>query len=155
MSRKLNTSIFGSFCSHPKFWDNYYKYIKNNYPQLYINKVTGPRGSNANWPHIKTSIKDVYISHKSDRGYMDLTFSGLGKNFNSFREYIKDYLDEDMSVYQTGKSVAVRLHIPIIDFKEEFINYISEMKICLDSAVRLQNLLTKLDLKEINNLMNC
>ena len=54
-----------------------------------------------------------------------------------------------MSVYQTGKSVAIRLHVPIIDFKNNFNDYLSEMKYSLDSAMRLYKLLEKID---INNL---
>lgn len=132
-----------------RFWQEYYNYIKNNYPQLYINEVSGPRGGKASWPQIKTPIKKVYIIHKSDRGFMDLTFSGLGENFNSFRNYVNKYLDDDMSVYQTGKSVAIRLHVPIVDFKNNFNDYLSEMRYSLDSAMRLYKLLEKID---INNL---
>ena len=132
-----------------RFWQEYYTYIKTNYPQLYINEVNGPRGGKANWPHIKTPIKNVYISHKSDRGFMDLTFSGLGEQYNLFRNSINEYLDDDMSVYQTGKSIAIRLHVPIIDFKNNFNDYLSEMKYSLDSAMRLYKLLEKIDISDI------
>ena len=80
---------------------------------------------------------------------MDLTFSGLGEKFNSFRNYINQYLDDDMSVYQTGKSVAIRLHVPIIDFKNNFNDYLSEIKYSLDSAMRLYKLLERINISDI------
>ena len=44
-----------------KFWDNYYKYVKNNHPKLQINEIKGPRGQNAGWPQFKTPIKNIFI----------------------------------------------------------------------------------------------
>lgn len=138
-----------------KFWDNYYKYIEDNYSMLNINKVNGPRVTNANWPIFNTQIKQIKIRHKSDRGYMNLKFHKMVEKYFDFYDLVKNSLEGDMTVHKTGKSVSVRLLVPKMDFKNEFTNYISEMKISMDSVVRLQNLLKKLDLKEINNLMNC
>lgn len=136
-----------------KFWEDYYKYVDDNYSMLNINRINGPRGSNANWPVFNTPIKRYKIKHKSDRGYMDLEFPKMAGKYFDFLKIVKNDLDKDMTVTITSKSISIRIMVPIIDFKQEFTNYISEMKICMDSAVRLQELLSKLNLKEINNLL--
>lgn len=136
-----------------KFWDNYYKFIDENYKMLNINKVDTPRGANASWPIFNTPIKQYKIRHKSDRGYMDLEFPKLADKYYDFFDIVKNDLDEDMTVHITGKSVSIRLIVPIMDFKQEFTNYIAEMKISMDSVVRLQKLLSTLELKTIANLL--
>lgn len=135
-----------------RFWEHYYEYIDENYPMLNINKVSGPRGADASWPIFNTPIKKYKIRHKSDRGYMDLEFPKLAEHYYDFLDIVKNNLDNDMTVHITSKSISIRLLVPIVDFKQEFTNYMSEMKQCMDSVVRLQNLLTKLNLKDINNL---
>ena len=118
------------------FWNNYYDYLEKNYPKLKINRVEGPRGTNANWPQIKLPFNDVYIIHKSDRGYMDLTFIGK-KNDNDLKQRLNNLLESDMSMHITGKSLAVRIIVPKIDFKKDFNDYLKEMKESLDAAYRL------------------
>lgn len=135
-----------------RFWKNYYEYINDNYSMLNINRVNGPRGSNANWPTFNTPIKQYKIRHKSDKGYMDLEFPKMAKNYFNFLEIVKNDLDEDMTVHVTSKSVSIRIIVPKIDFKQEFTNYMREMETCMESVIRLQELLTKLNLKEINSL---
>ena len=135
-----------------RFWESYYEYIDDNYSMLNINRVNGPRGSDASWPIFNTPIKQYKIRHKSDRGYMDLEFPKMAEKYFDFLEIVKNDLDEDMTVHVTSKSISIRILVPKIDFKQEFTNYMSEMKTCMESVVRLQKLLTKLNLKEINNL---
>lgn len=135
-----------------RFWVKYYQFIKLNYPRLYINEIETPRGENAGWPHLKTPLKNVYIIHKSDKGFVDLTFKGLGNKYGLFKNLVQAYLDEDMTIHQTSKSIAVRLHIPIIDFKSDFNDCENEIKISLDSAMRLLNLLDRLDADKIFNI---
>ncbi len=118
------------------FWKNYYDYIKKNYPKLKIHEVEGPRGSDASWPEIYTAFRNVKIIHKSDRGYMDLTYYGEANNHELIKE-LSEVLESDMFIRITGKSLAIRLEIPIIDFKKDFNDYLNEMKASLDAASRL------------------
>ena len=57
-----------------------------------------------------------------------------------------------MTVHVTGKSISIRLIVPEIDFKQDFLNYVNEMKISIDSVVNLQDLLFELDHSRIENL---
>lgn len=135
-----------------KFWKDYYNYVDENYSLLDINKIDTPRGANANWPTFNTPIKQYKIRHKSDRGYVDLEFPGFADKYFEFLDIVKKDLDNDMTVHVTSKSVSIRLIVPKLDFQRDFNNYIVEMKICMDSVVRLQKLLSVLNLKEIVQL---
>ena len=134
------------------FWKKYYEYISINYPELNINNINTPRGDRAQWPLFKTPVDYILIYHKADRGYIDLTFPGVGNYYSEISKIIGDNLDADMSIQKTGKSMAVRINGPEVNFNDEFENYLSEVKFCLDSVVRLQDLLKKIDYKSILSL---
>lgn len=137
-----------------KFWEDYYKYVDTNYKELNIRKYSGARGSNAWWPGFQTPVKYVWINHKSDRGYIDLSFPGVGDYYNEIANILDGKLDEDMSIVRTSKSMSIRIKVPIVRFNESFEKYTEEIKICLDSVVRLQKLLSKIDYKKIMNLIS-
>lgn len=134
------------------FWQKYYDFIEKYYPQLNIKRYYGPRGANAWWPGFFTPIKNIRIDHKSNQGYVDLKFDGVGEYFSEISEILKDKLDKDMSIVKTGKSMSIRIKVPIVKFDEEFDKYVDEIKISLNSVERLQNLLTKIDYKKILDL---
>lgn len=131
------------------FWKRYYDFVEENYPKLKINRIEGPRGDTACWPIFLLPIKNVFIYHKSDRGYMDLTFEKQADNYYNFINAVKDKLTDAMSVQKTGKSLVIRINIPIVDFKSSFDDYIPEMKECLDKAMILNNFLTSIDINKI------
>lgn len=135
-----------------KFWEKYYDFIDNNYKELSIKKYSGARGANAWWPGFYTPVKYIMITHKSDRGYIDLTFPGVAECYNEVSDILEGKLDKDMFIVRTGKSISIRIKVPIVKFNDEFANYINEIKICLDSVVRLQNLLPTIEYKEVLKL---
>lgn len=136
-----------------KFWKRYYEFIRKNYPTIKIHEIDGPRGSKAAWPEMTTDYKQVVIIHKSDRGYMDLTFGKMSNYISIFNKYIDD-LPKEFKAVKTGKSLAIRLEVPIINFKNEFDDYIAEMHECMKSAIKLYELLSNLNVlmmyEEIN-----
>lgn len=127
------------------FWSEYYKFIRKYYPQIKIRKTVGPRGSRASWPILLTSYPNITIKHKSDRGFLDLTFYQMANHIKTFYKYTNEVIEKDFEVVKTGGSLSIRLHIPIIDFKAEFDNYINEMHIIMKSALKLYNLLKKIN----------
>src|SRR5574344_1707991 len=60
------------------FWEQYYALIRQSFPEVKINEVHGPRGNNACWPELTTYYPNIKIIQKSDRGFLDLTFSKMG-----------------------------------------------------------------------------
>ena len=136
------------------FWQEYYDFVEKNYPKLNIKRYEGPRGANAWWPGFITPVKNIKIDHKSNRGDVDLKFEGVGEYYTEISEILTEQLDEDMSIVKTGKSMSIRIKVPVVKFDEEFSKYTNEIKLCLDAVERLQNLLTKIDYKKILNLKN-
>jgi len=132
-----------------KFWEMYYSFIREYYPTLDINEVRGPRGSKANWPTFKTNYKNIKVFHKSDRGCMDLTFGRMGENPSRFINLVKSKLQEGMTIERTGKSMAIRLRVPCIDFKMNFNDQTNKMKICMDATVKLVEFLQDIDVLEL------
>lgn len=96
--------------------------------------------------------KGIRVQHKSDRGYVDFEFSNMINYYNSFSEYVSNLMDDDMSIVKTGKSLLIRLNVPIIDFHKEFSNFISEIHMVLALVSRFYNMYSKLDIDYINNI---
>ena len=136
-----------------EFWRNYYIYVENNYPLLRMYKVDGPRGSNATWPAFLFG-NDIKIQHKSDRGYLDLQFPKVSKYEKEFYEIANKIKESDMSIEKTGKSLSIRLHIPIIDFKKDFNTQLEQMKETMDKAMRFYELMNKPEIDQILELIN-
>lgn len=131
-----------------EFWKKYYEFIRNNYPKIKIHEINGPRGSRAAWPEMITDRQQVVIIHKSDRGYMDLTFNKMANHVSVFNKYTENKIPKGYNIVKTGKSLSIRLEVPVIDFKSDFDNYIDEMHECMGCAMKLYELL-----KNINTLM--
>ena len=127
-----------------KYWERYYDFIHKYYPMIKMNEIHGPRGAKAVWPELRTDYSQVQIIHKSDRGYMDMTFSKMGDNIELFDKFVKN-LEENLNVVKTGKSLAIRLNVPIIDFKNDFDNDIEKMHECMKSVLKLYEVLSKMN----------
>jgi len=60
-----------------------------------------------------------------------------------------------MSIHRTGKSMAVRMMVPFIDFHEEFEKYIElesdtdDMRKIMEKILKLQDLFYGLDIDEL------
>ena len=127
-----------------KFWKRYYEFIKLNYPTIKIRENHGPRGSSAAWPELLTDYAKIKIMHKSDRGYMDLTFGKMASYIDIFDKYVKN-VASDLKIVPTGKSLAIRLEVPIVNFKDDFDNYIDELHECMNAALKLYEILSKIN----------
>lgn len=154
IEEKKNGYIVREHSGVTQFWEKYYEYIRNNYPTIKINEVHGPRGESAMWPELLTYYPNVKIIQKSDRGYIDLTFSKMSNYINIFNKYVLNHLNNNMTIEKTGKSMAIRMIFPKIDFRNDFDNYSKELKECLDKALELYNLLNKIDINAMYNEIN-
>lgn len=135
------------------FWNRYYDFVKENYPQIKMNRIEGPRGAKAVWPELHTTNNKVKIIHKSDRGYMDLTFNNMAEHIDIFTRYVPEDILINYIITKTGKSLAIRINVPIIDFKNNFDDYIQEMHECMKSAMELYDVFKKInDLKMFDTI---
>ena len=134
-----------------KFWENFYKYIKDNYTTIKINEIYGPKSDINNYSEFETFNPNVKIKYKFDKGNLDLTFSKMGEYPDIFYKYVNNLLDKDMIIEKINKSMVIRLQIPIISFNAEFIDYEKEVKEALDKSLRLYDLLNKIDINSMYN----
>ncbi len=119
------------------FWSKLFPYVKEHYPGLSIYESTGPWGSNALWPTFRTGIKGCSIVWKSQKGVIDLEFTGMaGKNtilLNAFKdENLNDY-----RLVETGKSLSLRISMAshhTVDFRQPFENQVDNINNCLSRA---------------------
>lgn len=134
-----------------KFWENFYKYIKDNYTTIKINEIYGPKSDINNYSEFETFNPNVKIKYKFDKGNLDLTFSKMGEYLDTFHKYVNNLLDKDMTIEKINKFMVIRLQIPIISFNAEFIDYEKEVKEALDKSLRLYDLLNKIDINSMYN----
>ena len=136
------------------FWEKYYDLVENKFSDLKLNRIEGPRGSDANWPIFSTQIKKVKILHKADRGYVDLTFRRVSQYYSEVYDIVKNVLKENMKLEQTAKSLAIRIIVPKIDFKKDFEQQEENVIKCLEVVRELQEFMKKIDYMEILRLGN-
>ena len=134
------------------FWEKYYDMVENRFSDLKLNRIEGPRGSDANWPVFFTPIKNIHIIHKSDRGFLDLTFRYVSQYYFEVYDIVKNVLKENMTFQKTGKSLAIRIRVPKIDFKKDFEEQEENVIKCLEEVKELQKFMRKIDYKEILRL---
>ena len=136
------------------FWEKYYELVENKFSDLKLNRIKGPRGSNANWPIFSTQIKKIKIFHKSDRGFVDLTFRRVSQYYFEAYDIVKNVLKENMTLQQTGRSLAIRIIVPKIDFEKDFEEQEENVIKCLEVVRELQEFMKKIDYMEILRLGN-
>jgi hypothetical protein len=118
----------------------YDSYKDKHYPELHLNSYSGDRGPRAFWPSYRSFVKNGHITHKSNKGYVDLMFRGLGKHLGHISKCLENILDDDMLIVQTGKSGSVRIHVPVIDFKDDFDKQVSNLDLAFQAVTRLTKL---------------
>ena len=136
------------------FWEKYYDMVENRFSDLKLNRIKGPRGSDANWPVFFTPIKNIHIIHKSDRGFLDLTFRNVSQYYFEVYDIVKNVLKENMTLQKTGKSLAIRIVVPKIDFKKDFEEQEENVIKCLEEVKKMQEFMRKIDYMEILRLGN-
>lgn len=97
------------------------------------------------WVHFRVRLNNAYILHKAERGFMDLTFSGTAEKKSSIFEFMESRIHElgfkDVKCYVTGKAMAYRINVPIIDFEKPFDDCDkAELTTCLEAAKKLTEL---------------
>ena len=127
-------------------WDSW----KYKFSDLKLNRNEGARGSDANWPIFLTPIKKIKIFHKADRGFVDLTFRRVSQYYFEAYDIVKNVLKENMTLQQTGRSLAIRIIVPKIDFEEQEEKVIQ----CLEVVRELQEFMRKIDYRGILRLGN-
>lgn len=139
------------------FWNKYIAYQKEHYLNLWLRTSGGSKGSRASWPRFRVHIKRIYILHKSEFGYVDLTFPNCGDKTVELKNILTKYLgsldDLGVTVQQTGKSASLRLIVPKLDFKSSFDDSANDVEMCFNCILKLTALSEKLPIAEITELI--
>ena len=139
------------------FWNQYSDFQKRNYPALYLVYNGKVKGSNAAWPRFKTVIDGVYMYHKTESGYVDLTFDGCAEKTIDIERLLSkivgDYTKEGYSVYKTGKSAAIRLFVPILDLHKPFNTQKDEINKGFAAVEKFSEMVKRFDANDLSLLI--
>lgn len=126
------------------FWDKYITYKEQNYPQLWLVSKRGPKGRYSSWPHFNVAVDNMFIYHKAESGFVDLTVSGMGDKLAQLETMLTSVIgslaDREIALVKTGKSAALRIVVPVMNFTEPFENYMSVLPECFDAVQKLTNI---------------
>lgn len=94
-----------------KFWQDYYKIIESNYPNL-KSRTPSAKPNKADWYHFRSPILNSPFSiiHKWQVGYVDLQIAGIVEKLDILENTLA--LPEDAELVKTGKSLSIRKVCP-------------------------------------------
>lgn len=126
------------------FWDKYITYKEQNYPQLWLVSKRGPKGRYSSWPHFNVAVDNMFIYHKAESGFVDLTVSGMGDKISQLEmllpAVIGDLNAKGITLVKTGKSAALRIVVPVMNFTEPFERYTDVLPECFNAVQKLTNI---------------
>ncbi len=135
------------------FWDKYITYKETKYPELWLVSKRGIKGARATWPHYRTVLDNMFIYHKSEFGYVDITIPNSADKIvdleTTFGKANIDLASRNMTLVKTGKSAAIRIAVPVIDFSKPFEDYANVIDDCFNALKTLTDFA-----KEISKIQN-
>ena len=137
-----------------EFFQKYIAFQKEYYKGVHMKSDSKSSGV---WVEFGTTLGRAYIIHKSDRGYVDLTFpNAVGKRslLEHFAEWARREGLADITAEPTGKSAALRIKVPPIDFYDSFSKVQHEdLHKCFSAIQKLTELANSIeDLRQISEL---
>jgi hypothetical protein len=122
------------------FWLKYWLLANAEGPELGM-KQPGLIAIGSDWPTFPLpTLRGRRIVHKLARGAVDLEFSGESYSEQVIRTQSLRFLGKAAEVVQTGKSLSVRLRVPVLDRTKEFALQIGAAREGLVAAQRLLEL---------------
>lgn len=120
------------------FLRQYINYQKENYPSL---DLSTKEDKNGWWTDYRTELGSVYINHKIQEGFVDLTFPKASDKIDRAKiiaDWARQHKISDASVVKTKKSAMIRIHVPKLDILKgfEFVDS-DELNQCFDAIKEL------------------
>ena len=126
-----------------EFWCKYSEYQQVNYPDVLFLYNGEIKGANATWPRFRTNIEGLYMYHKTEFGFVDLTFESCAEKIVEIEQLLTDtvgdYLKSGFSVHRTGKSAAVRIMVPVLDLHKPFESQLDSIKTGFDAIQKMSD----------------
>lgn len=102
------------------FLREYIRYQKEHYPSL---DLSTKEDKNGWWTDFRTQLGTVYINHKIQEGFVDLTFPKASDKMDrakTIADWARLHKIPDISVVRTKKSAMIRIHVPKLDNTKGF-----------------------------------
>lgn len=140
------------------FWGKYSEYQKEHYPGVLFPYNGEIKGAFATWPRFLTVIEGLYMYHKTEFGFIDLTFERCSDRIVEIErlltDTVGDYLNNGYTVHRTGKSAAVRLIVPILDLHKPFESQKDEIIICFDAIKKMSDTAKLFSYSAVSSLLS-
>lgn len=120
------------------FFNKYKAYQKEYYPDL---DLRTSEKSNGWWPHYSTRLGDVYIYHKRQEGFVDLTVPNAARKIDvlqNLASWLRTHNVPNVVAVKTGQAAALRIEVPkmplatVFEHMEE-----TDIKKCFDAIQTL------------------
>ena len=120
------------------FLRQYIKYQKENFPSL---DLSTKEDKNGWWTDFRTDLGYVYINHKIQEGYVDLTFPRTSDRIDKAKivaDWARQHKMPGVTVVKTKGSAMLRIHVPKLDMIKgfEFVDK-DELNQCFEAVKEL------------------
>ncbi len=120
------------------FLRQYIRYQKEHYPSL---DLSTKEDKNGWWTDFRTDLGYVYINHKIQEGYVDLTFPKASDKIDRVKiiaEWARQHKISNATVVKATKSAIIRIHVPKLSITKGF-EYVDkdELAQCFDAIKEL------------------
>ena len=104
-------------------FQKYLDYQRAYFPRLKSLNKADSKKVNGWWPQFSAGSKDLYIIHKTNKNYVDLTINGSADRFAELQvieKWLHDGGHTSITLVKTGKSAAFRIMTPEIKMSKPF-----------------------------------
>ena len=120
------------------FLRQYIQYQREHFPEL---DLSTKEDKNGWWTDLRTDLGYVYINHKIQEGYVDLTFPKASDKIERAKliaEWARRHDLSEINVVKAKKSVMFRIHVPKLDMEKGF-EYVNLKKLnkCFEAVKEL------------------
>lgn len=127
------------------FWREYYVYAQKHFPELNM-RLPENKGKKSTWVyfHPAKKEKNMRLQHKTERGHVDLEFTGMAKKIDdiiSIKQKYDSRTDADMSFHTATSSVVIRINVEPVAYVNPFETQQIQVHGALEAVTRLANLL--------------
>ncbi len=140
-----------------RFWKEFVEFKNLYYTDLGLVSNVNEKSADGSWSTYSTFINfpsKVSIIHKHNKGFIDLTFTGLANHLPQLErlleEMIGDYTKERLQLLAVGKSAALRLTANgVLDFQKSLQEQMGTAVEHLELLRKMSNIAKKIDRERI------
>jgi len=122
-------------------WKGYWLTASSEFPELAMSEP-GPKPAASEWIQFRppSIAPNRRIIHKLTTGYVDLQLDGAAQQLDQLAQRYRNLLGNDISLLPTGKSVSLRMVVPVVDLFGEPGTQLDSMRAGMRAALQLLTL---------------